>query len=39
MRIDDSEAKNNLNWKPQYNLETMANDMIRNLKLEFICKP
>lgn len=39
MSIDDSEAKNDLNWKPQYNLEAMVDDMIRNLKLEFICKP
>jgi threonine 3-dehydrogenase len=39
MSIDDSEAKNDLNWKPQYNLDTMVDDMIRNLKLEYIYKP
>lgn len=29
--IDDSSAKNEWNWKPKYNLETMTKDMIEKL--------
>lgn len=32
--IDDSNARNDWNWKPQYNLESMTTDMIKNLKLK-----
>jgi nucleoside-diphosphate-sugar epimerase len=30
--IDDSAARNDWNWKPQYSLEAMVEDMLKNLK-------
>lgn len=30
--IDDKEAQEDWNWNPEYNLETMSADMIKNLK-------
>ncbi len=30
--IDDADARNDWNWKPKYNLDTMTNDMIKNLQ-------
>lgn len=30
--IDDFDAKNDWNWKPQYDLQSMTNDMFDNLK-------
>lgn len=35
MSIDDSDAKRDWNWKPEYTLDTMTVDMIRNLKIKF----
>ncbi len=32
--IDDSVARNDWNWKPKYDLATMTNDMIENVKME-----
>ncbi|MFC5681986.1 NAD-dependent epimerase/dehydratase family protein [Flavobacterium sp. MAHUQ-51] len=32
MSIDDSQAQKDFNWKPQYNLKTMTEDMIKNLE-------
>ncbi len=32
MSIDDTEAQNDFNWKPTYNLKNMTADMIKNLK-------
>ena len=32
--IDDSHARNDWNWKPKYNLESMSTDMIENLELK-----
>lgn len=32
--IDDSVAKKDWNWNPEYNLESMAKDMIDNLKIK-----
>ncbi|GAA3561922.1 NAD-dependent epimerase/dehydratase family protein [Snuella lapsa] len=36
--IDDTNAKNDWNWKPNYNLETMTEDMIENLKATYLEK-
>ena len=30
--IDDSVAKKDWNWKPEYDLEKLTNDMLRNIK-------
>ena len=30
--IDDSNARNDWNWKPEYDLDAMTNDMIKNLQ-------
>lgn len=35
--IDDSCARNDWNWTPHYNLESMTNDMFKNLKLKEAC--
>lgn len=35
MSIDDSDAKNDWNWKPQYDLEAITRDMITHLKLKY----
>ena len=32
--IDDSEAKKDWNWKPEYDLNAMSLDMITNLKIK-----
>ncbi|HLF65095.1 MAG TPA: NAD-dependent epimerase/dehydratase family protein [Saprospiraceae bacterium] len=34
--IDDSAARNDWNWMPKYNLESMVEDMIENLRLKLI---
>ncbi|MBJ6367445.1 NAD-dependent epimerase/dehydratase family protein [Snuella sedimenti] len=36
--IDDTNAKNDWNWKPNYNLEAMTEDMIENLKATYLEK-
>jgi len=33
--IDDSDAKKDWNWKPNYDLKSMTEDMIKNLKLQY----
>ena len=35
MSIDDTTAKNDWNWKPQYALEDITKDMTKNLKLKY----
>ena len=35
MSINDSTAKNDWNWKPQYALEDITKDMIKTLKLKY----
>ncbi|MFD0760936.1 NAD-dependent epimerase/dehydratase family protein [Lutibacter aestuarii] len=35
MSIDDNNAKQDWNWAPKYNLETMAEDMIHHLKEKY----
>ena len=35
MSVDDSIAKKDWNWKPEYSLETMTEDMIENLKEKY----
>jgi nucleoside-diphosphate-sugar epimerase len=30
--IDDSEARNDWGWKPEFNIERMTEDMLKNLK-------
>ena len=35
MSIDDNNAKQDWNWVPKYNLETMAENMIHHLKAKY----
>ncbi len=35
MSIDDSCARKDWNWKPKYTIDSMTEDMIRNLKIKF----
>jgi len=35
MSIDDSVARQEWNWQPQYNLDTMTIDMLKNIKEKF----
>lgn len=37
--IDDSEARNDWNWKPKYDLDSMTKDMIHNLQLIYKIEP
>lgn len=34
--IDDSRAREEWNWKPQYSLDSMVDDMIKNLKEQYV---
>ncbi len=34
--IDDTHAREDWNWKPEYNLETMTADMLENLKSQYL---
>jgi nucleoside-diphosphate-sugar epimerase len=34
--IDDTNAREDWNWKPEYNLETMTVDMLQNLKSQYL---
>lgn len=33
--INDIDARNDWNWKPNYNIETITNNMIKNLKIKY----
>ena len=35
MSIDDADATKDWNWKPNYDLKSMTEDMIENLKLKY----
>jgi nucleoside-diphosphate-sugar epimerase len=37
--MDDSAAREDWNWKPDYNLESMTKDMIDKLSLKLLGKP
>lgn len=39
MSIDDSQAKNDWNWQPKYNLELMTADMLKNLENKYNSNP
>ena len=36
--IDDEDARNDWNWMPKYNLDSMTHDMVNNLELKYECE-